>query len=325
MIIKVTNITDSVVTISDLSVTLTPDESVDLALIRKLYEISSSNILPKLIANESLTVNDGDNDLTISKALQYIAYQNIPTPRDISDKQWVHETARPFGSKINFTGCGDDPSDPLDIGGGDRFIISHNVGQDSSHNLSAYFNCVENTSYIHEGYVMWKDCQFDYISAYFVPRVCQYEPADSTAVSPYFLYGDMILPYQTVGQQKGNIQMTKDITLSDGGLVYIPYREDGTRDQCFWDANWNTVTKRFENIVPKPTGNGNYNLFGQEKKLYRMANKISLVGSGFEKLQTADADQIGHGMGLRFEGVTDGADHDWMAGITLTMYRAKTC
>jgi len=325
MIIKIRNITNEIVTISDLSVSVIPNESIDLALIKKLYEISSSNSLPKLIANESLIVNDGSSDLPISKALQYVAYQNIPTPRDISDKQWVHETARPFGAKINFTGAGDDPSDPVDIGGGDRFIIEHEVGGNSAHSLTAYFNCVENTSYIHEGYVMWKDCAFDYISAYFVPRVCEYAAADSTAVTPYFLYGEMILPYQTLGQTNGNIVMTKDLTLGDGGLVYIPYREDGTRDLCFWDAHWNTTTKRFEDIVPMPAGNGNYNLFGQEKKLYRMANKISLVGSGFEKLQTADADQIGHGMALKFEGVTDGTDHAWMAGITLTMYRAKTC
>ena len=63
--------------------------------------------------------------------------------------------------------------------------------------------------------------------------------------------------------------------------------------------------------APMPLGNGNYNLFGQEKMLYRMANKVSLVGSGFEKLQTADADQIGHGMGLKIIGTTYGVDHEW--------------
>lgn len=245
-------------------------------------------------------------------------------PTDISGKQWVHETARPFGAKINFTGSGDDNSNPVDIGNGERFIIKHSLGNDFTHSITAYFNCVENVSYIHEGYIMWSGCKFDYVSAFFVPRVCQYEALDSTA-SIYFLYGDMILPPATLGQPTGNIKMLSDLTLGNSGLVYIPYREDGTRDPCFWDATWNTTTKRFENITPMPLGNGNYNLFGQEKMLYRMANKVSLVGSGFEKLQTADADQIGHGMGLKIIGTTYGVDHEWDAGITLTMFRSKTC
>jgi len=267
--------------------------------------------------NEAHTIDE--DSITIINQM----VENAPT--DISGKQWVHETARPFGAKINFTGAGDDPSDVHDIGGGDRFKLNHVSGQAAEHSMTGYFNCVENQSYIHEGYIMWKNCNFDYISAYFVPRVCQYEGADSTAVSPYFLYGDMILPYQTLGQPKGNIQMTYSLENPDGGLIYIPFREDGTRLQCFWDATFNHTTDKFENITPMPTGNGNYNLFGQEQMLYRMANKISLVGDGFERLQTADADPIGHGMGLKIVGVTDGEDHDWMAGITMVMFRAKTC
>jgi len=280
-------------------------------------EVWGENPPTQCPTNEAHTI-DEDSITIIDQHLE-------SNPTDISGKQWVHETARPFGAKINFTGSGDDPTNALDIGGGPRFKIQHTVGQSVDHSIVAYFNCVENTSYIHEGYVMWSNCEFDYISAYFVPRVCQYEGADSTAVSPYFLYGDMILPYQTLGQPKGNIQMTYALENSDGGLVYTPFREDGTRDPCFWDASWNTTTKQFENITPMPAGNGNYNLFGQEKMLYRMANKISLVGSGFERLQTADADQIGHGMGLKIIGTTDGEDHDWKAGITMVMFRAKTC
>jgi hypothetical protein len=108
-------------------------------------------------------------------------------------------------------------------------------------------------------------------------------------------------------------------------LIYIPYDYDGNRTvPCFWNADWNSTTKVFENISAAPLGNGNYNMFAAEVVLSRFVNKIPVLGNGFEMMQSADADQLGQGMRLKAILNTTLPDHYWNVGCILTMHRART-
>lgn len=231
----------------------------------------------------------------------------------------THESSRIPGTYTYYTGAGDDPENVMDVGNGQRFILHHRSGDSMSQSLYLDFNIVENQTWIHEGYMIWNNAQFDTITFEIVPRVTPIIPASGT----YFnLYGGyLVVP----AAGDGTYQVTSDITTASGGLVYIPPDYDGNRvAPCFWNATWNTNTKRFENISAAPLGNGSYNMFAAEVTLSRFVNKIPVLGNGFEMMQSADADQIGQGMRLKATLVTIAPDHYWDVGCILTMHRART-
>jgi hypothetical protein len=80
----------------------------------------------------------------------------------------------------------------------------------------------------------------------------------------------------------------------------------------------------YENITAAPLGNGNFNMFTQEISLNRFVNKIPMLGQGFERMQTADSDQLGQGMRLKTTMETNTPDHYWSVGCILTLHRAKS-
>jgi len=249
--------------------------------------------------------------------------------RDTSGKLRVHQTSRPLGTKVHFTSRGDDPTNVGDVGGGASLTFHHRIGDDLSHAEYMDFNTIENKSYIHEGYISWTDCDFDEVTVEIVPRIVTTTPAADTGyfVNPATPY--IVLPSALAGGVS-NVDINEDLSdPTTPGLIYMPEAGDPQfgKSAAYWDADWNSTTKLFENIRPMPDGDGNYNIFTMEIVFSRFANKMLLVGSNAIHLKTSDTDMLGHGMRVRVTTVTntdDDGDHEWHIGCILTMHRQKS-
>jgi hypothetical protein len=291
-------------------------------------EISSSDDLMSLIASEDLTINNGDSDLSVSNGIKYCLghYSDVnllSEVRNADGKLIMQETSRVMGTTTYFTGAGDDPSDVTDVGGGERIILEHTISGSVSESITMDLNIIENDTYIHEGYLTWKNAHHDTVNFEILPRTVDYVVSSNTY---YNLYGGyMVVP----AAGDGTIQITSDITTHSGGLVQMPLDEEGTRPTAFWNADWNSTTKEFENISAAPYGDGEFNMFTVPVVLSRFANRIPLLGDGFIMLQTADTDKLGHGMRLRLSGQThideNCPDHNWSVAGMITFHRAKSC
>jgi len=268
---------------------------------------------------ETPTTCPNNNTHSIDTTKTVITEQAEVEPRDPSGKLRVHETSRPAGAYTCFIGAGDDPTDPGDIGNGTLITINHQQGGVDPEVKYIDFNILDNPTYIHEGYIIWSDALFDTINLDVVTRYPGYI-IDSTANTSFELnttYG-LIVP-----SLSGNVVFTGNILSPTGGLVYMPLGDEGTRMTAFWNADWNSTTQMFENLTPAPYGNGEYNIFAAEINLFRFINRLPLLGTGFEKLQTADTQELGHGMRIRLSADTNG-DHSWKVSFVATLYRNRT-
>ncbi len=72
MILNVRNISDTVVTIADLSTTIMPGITVDLLVGRELHECQQSEALLCAIGAKWLVVNNGARDLSIVEFSKYL-------------------------------------------------------------------------------------------------------------------------------------------------------------------------------------------------------------------------------------------------------------
>jgi len=242
----------------------------------------------------------------------------------LDQKQWIQESSRPLGTVTYFTSEGDTTSDSTvmstAVGGGTKIQITHTAGSDASdQELYVDFNVKENDTYIHEGYVIWKEADFDRVNLEVVPQVTEYT-ADSSTL--FQTYGPYIIP----AAYTGNINVATDTTAMK--LVEMPLsRDTGLRKPGYWKADYNEETHTFSNLTAAPDGDGIYNMFCAEVVLSRFVNEIILVNDGFLMLQTADVEQLGHGMRLKLHAHTntDETDHSWKAGFILTLNRENTC
>jgi hypothetical protein len=184
-------------------------------------------------------------------------------------------------------------------------------------------NMVENDTWLHEGYITWKDMLFDHVTFRVVPIVTSVVPGSNTNFN---LYG----PFIVAAPGNGTVQLTKDMSGHRDGLVYMPNDDlnnpPGVNGQppAFWDATWNTTTKKFENLAFNPLGQGRYNMFPAEVPLSRFVNQITPLGQGFIMLQSADSAQLGQGMRLKVTLGTHGDDHAWQFSCVMTLHRKKT-
>jgi len=261
--------------------------------------------------------NNNTHTITTSKTSIIESREDEPQ-KDPSGKLRVQSSSRQIGTMTYFTGVGDDATDITKVGGGQRIIYDHQIGGDALHAQYIEINCVENETWIHEGYIEWVSCKFDTVSLSVVPRLTGTEAGADTN---YNLYGGyMIVP----AAGDGTLSITSDITTPIGGLVYMPDSETGVNPTAFWNADWNSTTKEFENITAAPTGNGRYNMFTVEVTFSKFVNQIPLLASGFEMLQASDVTQVGQGMRLKAEYETYGTDHDWQVACLLTLNRQRT-
>jgi hypothetical protein len=324
MIVNVTNNTESVLIIGDLgNLAIGAGATIDIGQGRTLADIAESNDLISHISSSNLSVNNGERDLNPAEAVKYVTLHNVLSEhRDRSGKLRVHQTSRKFGTIIQWTGEGDDPTNPAVMGGGEKFAFDYRAG--SAEPLTKYidFNCVENETWMHEGYLTWKNAHLDRID---LKVVCRATGIDVVGTGGnYDLYGGYMIVPAIPGQ--GSVNITSDITTHSGGLIYMPLGDLGEEPTAFWNADWNTTTKRYENITPAPTGNGQYNMFPAEITFAHFVRGVPLLGDGFIALNSSDTDELGHGMRLKMtlDVNTDTADdHDVALACIMCMHRAR--
>lgn len=322
MIIIAKNTTISNIVINDLGSIVVPAEgSYTLSDMFNIYEIARSNELLTYIASGDIVINNGTDDLPATDGIKYITVHNvIQGPKDRSGKLRVHQTSRTIGTTTCWAGVGDDSSDPTAIGGGQALYFEHTTGSGGmSESYYVDFNCVENPTWVHEGYLTWDGCKGDTITAEMVPRVTEVTTSSGTN---YNLYGGYLIVPAAPGT--GTVDIVSDITTHSGGLIYTPLNDLGERSSAYWDAEWNSTTQRYENITPNYTGTGNYNMFAVEVPFVRFFNKIPMLGNGFEMLQSSDSDELGHGMRIKVITETRAPDHDWAVACVMTIYREKS-
>ncbi|HLD90948.1 MAG TPA: hypothetical protein VI911_08050 [Patescibacteria group bacterium] len=289
-------------------------------------EVAQSEVLVAKVAVGDIAVSNGVTTFPTTEGIKYCLgeFSNVSIVdeyRDLSGKLRVHQTSRKLGTAIYWTGEGDDTTNPRLVGGGTPIVVNHIVGDPDPDPIYVDFNIVENETWLHEGYITWKDALLDTITLEVVPRVTTTTVGTNTN---YNLYGGyLIVP----AAGNGTVAITSDITTHTGGLVYVPDDDQHNAPVAFWDATWNTVTKRYENITPAPYGNGRYNMFTVEVTLARFINKVPLLSNGFIALNSSDTDQVGSGMRLKVTADTNMAisgDHNWSMASILCMHRARS-
>jgi hypothetical protein len=299
--IIVTNTTYSGIEIEDLHYFMIPVSGTEtLTDYFSAVEIAGSDHLISLVAAGDLVVNDGIEDLTSTNGIKYCLGQfnevNLfQENRDRSGKLRVHQTSRKLGLRIAWTGAGDDSSDVTKVFHGEPLTFEF-VSASGTEIMSKYidFNIIENETWLHEGYLTWKNCHFEKLSLRMVPRVTSITVTSGTN---YNLYGGYLVVPAYPGT--GTVDITSDITDPTAGLVYMPNDDLGNEPTAYWNADWNSTTKKFENISAAPEGNGRYNMFAAEVIFVEFVSQIPLLENGFIALNSSDTDQMGQGMRLQ--------------------------
>lgn len=242
--------------------------------------------------------------------------------RDRSGKLRVHQTSRKLGLRIIWAGEGDITSNITKVGGGEAFIYDHKIGGSSVITKYIDYNIAENETFLHEGYITWKDALFDTLSLQMVPRTVT---VSGVVGGNKAIYGGYLVVPTAPGS--GNIEVTSDLTSPYGGLVYIPTNDLGqSPSNTFWDADYNTTTHKYENVRPNYGGSGRYNMFSYEVVLAEFVRHFNLLSSGFTPLNSSDTDQMGNGMRLKMIATTNTSvgDHDWGVACTMCLHRNKS-
>jgi len=315
MSIYIKNLTSSVIYISDLGISILPNDTYEYLDIFNLRD--SSEILMKL-SNETICLNNDIKDLIGPDAIKFIYSSIDQAPKDRSGKIRVHQTARKLGTIVYFSGAGDNISDLNNIGDGEDFIFEHKIGEPVVQTKYFDFNTIDNETWFQEGYLIWSGAQFDRMTMSIVSSYV--DVLDGTNTNFYKHPSGLIVPVEGTG----NITITNDLSLYRGGLVFMPLNDLGEPEIGYWDADWNSTIKKFENIRPNVNGTGKYNIFWKEVEFARFINKIPLLNNGFERLQSNDSDQLGHGMRLKGTIETRGDDHAWKVASVLCMFRKNT-
>lgn len=242
----------------------------------------------------------------------------LPTDYGVVDgsKILVHQTSRVLGTLTYFTSSSDDQAHMGLVGGtvpeSQKLKGHHEIGDPTTEAKYLDLNTMENETYIHEGYIQWKDALNDELTVSIVPELTTVSAGSNTF---YNLYGGyLVIPAAGDGL----------INIDDMVLCEMPINEFGKRSPAYWNADYNTTTHDFENVTAAPLGNGAYNMFTVEVTLDRFANKIPLLGSGFMNLQTSDASALTQNLRLKITAETIGADHEWWWNAFATFHRKRT-
>lgn len=231
----------------------------------------------------------------------------------LDNKMFVASTSRPFGTVSQFTSEGDSTGNPVAVGGGQKLMLHHQVGDSTEQHVYIDLNTAENKTYLHEGYVMWQDATFDSVSMRAVPKVTPYMDGTNTFFDLYDGY--LIVP----APGTGSIQI-----LDDQQLVESPISLDyGQRDPSLWTADWDTTSHSFTNLNAAPAMDGTYNMFGVEVPFARFCNVV-LLGHGNMHFPTADVMQLAPGARIKITFKTEAPDHDWKASCVIGLARENT-
>lgn len=238
--------------------------------------------------------------------------------RNYDNRIVVHATPRYRGTVTCFSSMDDDQTDPTAVGGGSNHVCwTHKVGDALTHTIYFDLNTITNKTYLLTGKMIWRGAKRDRWSCTVVPQVTATSAGTNTN---YTLFGGyLIIPAAGTG----------DLTVNaaDMKLVQVTPNEFGDLPAAYWDADFNETTKQFENIAPNLTGKGEFNMFAVEVPFHKYVNQFCMVGDTAQDLTAFDADQVGHGVRLRFDFETHTAefgDHEWEFGGTIVMFREKT-
>ena len=252
--------------------------------------------------------------------------------KDMDNRLIIHATPRPVGTYTYYTGTGDDQSDPTLVGydsasGGaavENSMMFYLPAGVTSQSKYIDFNCITNKTNISQGIVQWVGGLHDEIILEMVPELTTIAPGTDT----YFnLYGGvLVIPAAGNG--------TIAINPADIKLVEMVPNESGITPPGFWNADFNSTTKQFENLTPAISAqgvpNGVYMIFanvGIDIPLYRFGNRLKLLGEGSLVLPSADSQRVGHGNRMKILCYTnvDVPVHDWYMNLSLILHRERTC
>jgi len=277
----------------------------------------STNIFKSSFLNDNrvIGVNIEENNLIEEDFLNN--YKNdldshvVSKPKTDDARDYVYTSSRPVGTHTYFTSEGDDISDYKKIGDGTEFYFDHIIGN-TEEPLYLDCNVIDNPTYIHEGYISYVDCHFDKLSFHFVPRTTSYIESSNTTFNLYGGY--LVIP----AAGNGTIQLTET-----PNLVAVGTDDDGNKLPGYWDAEFNYETGVFDNLRPNAEGQGNWNIFAEEIILYRMLQKVILVGSGEKYLETSEHGAWIHGTRLKVSYNVSPDDHNFKISGILVLYRDK--
>jgi len=260
-----------------------------------------------------IAISDGGKDLSQEEGDRWL--KKIEK-QDLDGRGITHCTPRYLGTYTYFTSEDDDQADPHAVGGGSNILKwDHSISGNNPEVVYMDFNTIYNKTYVRQGDLIWKDAVFDTLTFKMVPKTTAYTSGSNTN---YNLYGGyLIIPAAGDG--------TIAINDADRLLVQNVPNEFGNLPAGYWDADWDSTNKEFINITPNPYGTGEYNMFGLEVVLHQFMNKRTLLGTGRKDCMTEDVAQLGHGIRIKIEAATAGADHAWSGCGNLMMYRQKTC
>jgi hypothetical protein len=307
------------------TVQISASGQLDLLSECTMDEISNADDIVFHIINGNILINNGVEDLTQIRAIDLVRdYKqvlpvdetgiktNIITRKTPDDRIFIYQSPRPWGTTTYFTSEGDDTSSYLNIGGGQSFFFKHVAGEIND-TIYIDFNVITNSTYIHEGYINYVDCNFDKVCMAIMPAVTSYMETSGT----FYTLTEYGIVVPAAGD--GNIQLTEIPKLVAAG-----YNDTGTTNPGYWDADFNISTGTFDNIQPNIYGTGEYNIWGTEIPLSRFLNKLILIGSGQIHLETQEQGQIFHGMRIRVSISPNlDPDHDFQISAILCTYRDK--
>lgn len=324
MNITLRNNTDSDIEIEDLSSFLITASGTEV--VTDYFsdgEITNSNDLIQYVGVSDIAVDSGSGYLepaaAIKKLMGMLEEVKLHDEyRDRSGKLRFHQTSRKLGTRIMWTGIGDDPSDVTKVGGGETLTFNHQIGDQITKVKYIDFNIAENETWLHEGYITWSNAKLDTLSLQMVPRtvtVSGVTGGDKT------VYGGYLVVPTPPGH--GNYEVVNDLSEPNGGLVYMPNNDLDEEPTAYWDADYNETTHKYENIVPNYTATGRYNIFSLEIVFAEFMRNIPFLGSGFIALNSSDTDQVGHGMRLKMLAGNneDVPDHDWSLACIMCLHR----
>lgn len=323
MIVKLKNTTDSLVSISDIGISLLPlqEETYDTSI----TPLQTSNSLISLISGGSIVVNDLTTDLSPVEGIKCLLDRPDILPRGKDGKLAVHSTSKHPGLFVYWTGRGDNFDNGY-VGNGQTIVLRHKVGESKSQHKYIDFHCLDNKTEMHEGTVIWEGAKpGDCGCCSAVTSVMPTEPGTNTNFNLYGGY--LIVP----AAGNGTLQVTGDITSinpSAGCFVEVYADETGVTPPAFWNAEYDPTTRKFINIAPAPYGNGRFNLFAVEVYLSRFVNHLNLIGTGSVNLRSEDSASLTHGMRLlhhiNTSTLEDVEDHEWCFSVVLTLQRDRT-
>lgn len=287
---------------------------------RLYHNINRDNITPRLevycLEHTGVvcfkTLINADSDDYTEFMNKYKSASNLSNT-SIEGKVNTYSSPRPQGTSTYYCGVDDDANDLTAIGSGLDLYFKHNIGEPLSQNFIRNFNVIQNKTYIHDAVINWSNANGGKLTGQIVSDVSATVAGTNTL---YQIYGDIILP----SAGTGNVDVTAP------KLVQSPVDLIGNRPPSFWDADWNSQTKTFDNIRANSLGLGEYNMFHTETVLKQFINKIHMMGDGRLRFNSKDIERIYHGMKFKFILETDGsvADHSWQVDMMLFLYREKT-